>query len=141
MAVPFVPLIGLASTLIDKLFPDPAEKAAAKAKLAQLEMDGELQQIQMRLSAILMEAQSADKWTSRARPGFMYVVYIYLLSALPFGVLFAFQPQVAQAVTDGMTAFLAAIPGEMWALFGAGYLGYTGARTVEKRKMLDKARY
>jgi hypothetical protein len=141
MAVPFVPLIGLASTLIDKLFPDPEERAAAQAKLATLQMDGELKKIELQLSAIVMEAQSNDKWTSRARPGFMYVVYLYLLSALPFGVLFAFSPGVAQAVAEGMTAFLAAIPGEMWTLFGAGYLGYTGARTLEKSKLINSSSF
>lgn len=140
MALPLVPLLGLAGKILDKLFPNPEERAAAELRLQQATMDGELKLIEQQLSAIVMEAQSGDPWTSRARPSFMYVVYIYLLAALPFGVLFAFQPTAAAAVTAGMTAFLQAIPGEMWTLFGAGYLGYTGARTLEKRKLLDHVR-
>ena len=124
--------------MLDKLFPDPAERAVAEAKLQQAQIDGDLRKIERQLSAIVMEAQSTDRWTSRARPGFMYVVYIYLLSAIPFGVLFAIEPTRALAVTNGISAFLAAIPSEMWTLFGAGYLGYTGARTLEKRKLLDR---
>jgi hypothetical protein len=140
MALPLVPIFGLAGKLLDKLFPNPTERAEAEAKLQALHLSGDLKKIELQLSAIVMEAQSSDPWTSRARPGFLYVVYLYILSALPFGVLFAFDPALAKGVTDGMTAFLAAIPGEMWALFGAGYLGYTGARTVEKRKLVDKVR-
>jgi hypothetical protein len=140
MAIPVVPFLGFAGKLLDKLFPDPAERAAAEAKLQQLELDGDLKKIEQQLSAIIMEAQSQDAWTSRARPSFMYVMYIYLLAAIPFGLLFAFAPGTAEAVTEGINAFLKAIPGEMWTLFGAGYLGYTGARMLEKRKLIDRVR-
>ena len=139
MAIPLIPIFGLAGQIIDKLFPDPAERAAAKQRLEEAQINGDLEKIKLQLSAILMEAQSQDRWTSRARPAFMYVVYLYILAALPFGLLFAYDPVAAKAVTDGMHAFLASIPGEMWTLFGAGYLGYTGARTLEKRKLIDNA--
>lgn len=138
--IPVIPILGLAGKLLDKMFPDPAERAAAEQKLQQLQLEGETKKIELQLSAIVMEAQSADSWTSRARPSFMYVVYIYLLAALPFGVVFAFNPEGASAIADGVKTFLEAIPGEMWTLFGAGYLGYTGARTLEKRKLIDKTR-
>jgi hypothetical protein len=137
MAVPLVPILGLAGKLLDKMFPDPAERAAAEAKLQGLQMDGELKQVELQLSAIVMEAKSADPWTSRARPSFMYVVYIYLLTAIPFGMIFAFFPDRAGALAGGVSTFLSSIPGEMWTLFGAGYLGYTGARTLEKRKLVE----
>ena len=100
-------------------------------KLAQ---DGQLKEMETRLSAILAEAQSSDPWTSRARPSFMYVIYILLLASIPMGFLFAFKPEIAMAVTDGFQGWLAAIPTELYTLFGAGYLGYAGARTVDKMK-------
>lgn len=140
MSLPLIPILGLAGKILDKIFPNPAERAAAEAKLQQLELDGELKKVELQLSAIMMEAQSQDKWTSRARPSFMYVIYLYVVVALPFGVAFAFDPTLAMAVTEGVKAWLAAIPGEMWTLFGAGYLGYTGARTLEKRKLIEKAK-
>lgn len=138
MAIPIIPILGLAGKLLDKLFPDPAQRAQAEQALQQMQLDGELKEMELKLSAIVMEAQSTDKWTSRARPGFLYVVYIYILAAIPFGIGFAIDPNIASQVTGGVSAWLSAIPGEMWGLFGAGYLGYTGARTYEKRKILEK---
>jgi len=86
MAVPIVPILGLAGKLLDKIFPDPKERAEAERKLQESQLNGELSKIELQLSAIVMEAQSSDPWTSRARPAFMYVVYAYLLAALPCGL-------------------------------------------------------
>lgn len=138
MGVPVVPLLGFAGQLIEKLFPDPAERAKAQERLERLQLDGDLKKIELQLSAIVMEAQSQDKWTSRARPSFMYVIYTYVLAAIPFGAMFAINPEIANAVTAGVASWLASIPGEMWGLFGAGYLGYTGARSYEKKKIIER---
>ena len=123
--------------VIDNVMPDKAEEA--KAELAKLTLSGsqDIQRLETELSAIVMEAQSQDPFTSRARPSFLYVVYIYVLAAIPMGGLFAYSPETAANVTLGVQNWLAAIPGEMWSLFGVGYLGYTGARTWEKRKIID----
>ena len=122
------------SKIIDKLFPDKTEAEKLKLAMLQQQQAGEFKDLEMRFSAIVAEAQSQDPWTSRARPSFMYVMYALLLAALPMGVLFAFQPDTAQAVTDGVGRWLNALPEELWWLFGAGYLGYSGARTFEKVK-------
>ena len=121
------------SKIIDKLFPDKTEAEKLKLALLQQQQAGEFKDLEMRFSAIVAEANSQDPWTSRARPSFMYVMYALLLASLPMGVLFAFQPDTAQAVTDGVGRWLNALPEELWWLFGAGYLGYSGARTFEKR--------
>ena len=138
--IPVIPLIGLAGQILDKLFPDPEERAKAEHKLQELQLSGELKAVELQLSAIVMEAQSNDRWTSRARPSFMYVIYMLILASLPFGVLFAVAPDVATAVTQGFEAWLSAIPGELYSLFAVGYLGYTGARTFEKRQLINKVR-
>jgi len=122
------------SKVLDKIFPDKEAADRAKLELLKLQQSGELRELEARFSAIVAEAKSSDPWTSRARPSFMYVMYVLLLSALPMGVLFAFQPETAQAVTEGMRAWLHSLPEELWWLFGAGYLGYSGARSVEKLK-------
>lgn len=122
------------SKIIDKLFPDKTEAEKLKLAMLQQQQAGEFKDLEMRFSAIVAEANSQDPWTSRARPSFMYVMYTLLLAALPMGVLFAFQPDTAQAVTDGVGRWLNALPEELWWLFGAGYLGYSGARTFEKVK-------
>jgi hypothetical protein len=120
--------------IIDKLFPDKTEAEKLKLAMLQQQQAGEFKDLEMRFSAIVAEANSPDPWTSRARPSFMYVMYIMILASLPMGFLFAFKPDVAVAVTDGVGRWLNAIPGDLYALFGAGYIGYAGFRTFEKTK-------
>ncbi len=120
--------------IIDKVIPDPEAKAAAKLKLMELQQQGELKEMEIAMSAIIAEAQSSDSYTSRARPSFLYVIYILLLSAIPMGVLFAFAPEVAERVTAGFRNWLEAIPEPYIQLFGVGYLGYSAARSIDKRR-------
>ena len=126
-----LPIIG---DLLDDVIETDEEKAKAKAKLLKLEQDGALKDMEVRLSAILAEAQSSDPWTSRARPSFLYVIYALILASIPMGVLYAFSPETATAIADGFQSWLHAIPDSLYTLFGAGYLGYAGARTVDKMK-------
>lgn len=124
-------LIGKA---IDRFVPDPAQRDAAKLAMYQAEKAGQLDEVKVYMSAILAEAQSADPWTSRARPSFLYVVYVMLLWGLPMGVISAFRPDVALAIAAGFKAWLAAIPPELYLLFGTVMTGYGIQRTVEKVK-------
>ncbi|MGX7953076.1 holin family protein [Tsuneonella sp. HG249] len=121
-------LIGPIASIIDKVIPDKEARARAKLELIQLEGSHELKQIEARLSAIVSEAQSPDPWTSRARPGFLYVMYAMILWSLPVGVLSLFVPDIAARLAGSMTSYLRALPDELYALFGTGYLGYTAAR-------------
>jgi hypothetical protein len=100
--------------------------------MVELQLKGELQGVEQQLSAIIAEANSSDPWTSRARPSFLYVMYALILAAIPFGILSAFKPELASAISAGSGAWLRAIPGELYQLFGLGYLGYSGARTIDK---------
>ena len=130
-------LIGPIASIIDKVIPDKAARDRAKLELLQLEGTQELQQIEVRMSAIIAEANSADPWTSRARPSFLYVMYTMLLFAIPMGVIAAFRPQAAQDIAAGMNAYLNGLPEPLYALFGTGYLGYTAARLWGKIKGVD----
>jgi hypothetical protein len=65
-------------------------------------------------------------------------MYILLLTALPMGVLSAFDPAAAQAIGAGMNAYLDGLPDSLYALFGTGYLGYTAARQWGKVKGVDQ---
>lgn len=130
-------LIGPIASIIDKIIPDKEARAKAKLELLALEDTHELKQIEARLAAIVAEANSRDPWTSRARPSFLYVMYALMLFALPMGVISAFDPQAAQNVSAGMTAYLRALPTELYTLFGTGYLGYTAARQWGKTKGVE----
>lgn len=131
-------LISPISSLIDKVIPDKKARDRAKLELLQLQGSQELAEIQARLSAIVAEANSVDPWTSRARPSFLYVIYILLLWALPMGLLAAFSPQTAREIAEGMNAYLSGLPEPLYALFGTGYLGYTAARQWGKISGSDK---
>jgi hypothetical protein len=139
MTMPLIEsLIGPVAAIIDKIIPDKEARARAKLQLLELEGTQELQQIQTRLSAIIAEANSADPWTSRARPSFLYVIYTLLLWAIPMGLLAAFRPEAARDVAAGMNAYLGGLPEPLYALFGTGYLGYTAARQWGKMKGTER---
>lgn len=131
-------LIEAGLKIIDKVIPDPAQKAEAKLKLLQMQQDGELKLLETQMSAIIAEAQSSDPWTSRARPSFLYVMYVIILFSIPMGILSMFRPEAAVALSHGMTQYLSSIPDPLYALFGTGYLGYTAARQWGKVKGSDK---
>lgn len=131
-------LISPIAGLIDKIIPDPRARDAAKLELLKLQGSQEMDAIKTQMTAIVAEAQSADPWTSRARPSFLYVMYTMILWAIPMGLIAAVRPDMAKGIADGMNAYLAGIPEPMWALFGTGYLGYTAARSWGKAKGVEK---
>lgn len=133
----FESLIGPVASLLDKIIPDQEAREEAKLALLRMENVRELEAIQLRVAAIIAEAQSADPWTSRARPAFLYVMYALFLWAIPMGIIAAIRPATAAAIADGMTGYLAALPEPLYALFGTGYLGYTAARQWGKSRGID----
>jgi len=131
-------LIAPISSIIDRVIPDKAAREKAKLELLTLQGTQEMQMIEAQLQAIVAEANSSDPWTSRARPSFLYVMYVLLLASLPMGVLSAFDNAAAQEIAAGMNAYLAGLPEPLYALFGTGYLGYTAARQWGKVKGVDR---
>lgn len=122
------PLFGL----IDNLFTSDAERAEAKRRLIEMEQRGDLDGMKTQLSAILAEANSADPWTSRARPTFLYLMYLVILLCVAGAVIGIWWPDHVATAASNLTNLLMAIPESLWWLFGAGYLGYTGARSMDK---------
>lgn len=124
--------------ILDKIIPDPRQREEAKLNLLKVENQQALEEIKTQMTAILAEAQSADPWTSRARPAFLYVVYIMLLAAIPMGIVHALAPTTAADITVGFKAWLAAIPESIIQLFGVVMLGYIGGRSWEKVRGASK---
>lgn len=128
-------LLEVGGKLIDKLIPDPQAKAKAQLDLLALQQNGELRELETRMSAIVAEANSVDPWTSRARPSFLYVFYFVILSLTVVApVIGVFNPDAMALFFENVGKGFEAIPEELWWTFSAGYLGYAGARTFEKRK-------
>ena len=130
-------VIGPVAKLLDKIIPDPEARDRAKLELIKLQGDQEMATIGVQMQAIIAEANSADPWTSRARPSFLYVMYALIMWSVPMGLIAAADPQMARGIGEGMTAYLRGIPEELYALFGTGYLGYTAARTWGKVKGVE----
>lgn len=120
---------------IDKIFPDPEAAAEAKAKLNELDQQGRLGELNIMMSAILAEANSQDPWTSRARPSFMYLFYaivMFMVVIAPIiGVVF---PEKMDLFFMNVNKGFMAIPEAMWWTFTAGFLGYSGSKSVEAIK-------
>ncbi|MEJ0062416.1 MAG: holin family protein [Alphaproteobacteria bacterium] len=131
-------IISAVASILDKIIPDPKQREEAKLNLLKAENQQALEEAKAGMAAILAEAQSQDKWTSRARPSFLYVVYVMLLSAIPMGIVYAVSPATAGDITKGYQAWLAAIPEPIVRLFEMVMLGYICGRSWEKIKTKSK---
>ncbi|MGH8759595.1 MAG: holin family protein [Burkholderiales bacterium] len=126
--------------IIDKIIPDKAQAERMKLEALKLDQEGHFRELDQQMKVLLEEAKSADPWTSRARPGFLYVVYILILAAIPMGIVHALSPAIAGGIAAGFKGWLAAIPDPMWDLFGMGYLGYVAGRSWDKTKLVTGKR-
>jgi len=130
-------ILDIGGKVIDRLWPDPAQRDKAKLELLRLKQDGAFREDENRYNAIIAEAKSSDPWTSRARPSFLYVFYALILAGPLMGILSAFRPEVAAQIITGMQMWLNAMPDWLYGSFTAGYLGYAGARSYDKKKRLE----
>lgn len=127
-------IAGLVGKVLDKAWPDPAQKAQAAIELEKLRQAGEFKELDSAMQAILAEANSQDPWTSRARPSFMYVFYFILLAlVIAAPIIGVFKPAEMKTFFDNVKYGFEAVPEALWWTFSAGYLGYTTARTYEKK--------
>ncbi len=132
-------LIPAITSLLDKIIPDPEARDRAKIELMKSERASDLEEMNLSMSAILAEANSADPWTSRARPSFMYIFYFVILALVIIAPLVGvFFPEHMDKFFVNTAKGFAAIPEPMWWTFSAGYLGYTGMRGYEKSKGVTK---
>ena len=128
-------LLPVVGEVIDRVVPDPKAREEAKLQMVKQAQEGKFKQAEQQLSVIMAEAQSKDPWTSRARPTFLYVVYLLILTSIPMAIVHAFNPELSQRLIEGFNGWLTAIPEPIITLFGVGYLGYTGARSYDKFKI------
>jgi hypothetical protein len=73
---------------------------------------------------IRAETTSADKYTARARPTFLYIIEAVL------GFNYILLPAMQFSMGRGVAPIL--LPSDLLWLFGACVLGYTGARSLDK---------
>lgn len=128
MAAP-VALIGAVAAVVDRLFPDPAQRDAARLKLLELAAQGELAQLEVAKT----EAQHPSLFVAGARPGFMWAsVFIVVFNFIVAPLLSWFAALYS--------ADLPAIPVldfEYLSPILLGMLGLGGYRTFEKYHEVD----
>lgn len=115
-----IPIIG---SLLDKIFPDKTKADEAKARLIELQMNGELQQILGQLEINKEEAKSVNLFVSGWRPSVGWVcslslTYEFLIRPIATG----FGKPMPPIDTEALNTLLFAM------------LGVAGLRSVEKVK-------
>jgi hypothetical protein len=129
-------IAGVVGKIIDRAWPDPAQKAAAAIELQKMVQAGEFKQIdadiqlaQMQADVNKVEAASADPFTSRWRPCVGYVC----AAGLAYAAII--EPCLRLLVTvGGVTTPLPAVDTMLTLQLLFGLLGLGAARTHEKVK-------
>lgn len=124
---PVTAALDLGGKLIDKFFPDPAQRDAAKLQLLTLQQNGDLAQMTGQLDINKVEASSTNWFVAGWRP------YIGWICGTGLGYQFLVMP-----IMNGfakMAGYIAAFPSlDMGTLVTLllGLLGLGGMRTYEK---------
>jgi len=136
MALPIIgSILSIGEKLIDKLIPDPKQKADALQKLAELEQAGDLQVIAGQVEINKIEAASTNMFIAGARPFIMWVLGAGLAVMLVIGPLMAWGSALAQRPIEQPK-----MPVEVIMALSTSLLGLSGMRTWEKFKDVEKNR-
>jgi Holin of 3TMs, for gene-transfer release len=124
---PISALLDLGGKVMDRVFPDPAQAAAAKLEIMKLQQSGELAQIAGQMDINKVEAASASLFVSGWRPGIGWVC------GAGFAVQFVIGPlaEWGSALYGIPVKFPQMDMGTMMPLL-LGMLGLGGMRTAEK---------
>jgi len=117
-----IPIIG---NILDKIFPDKTKADEAKAKLLELQMNGELQQILGQLEINKEEAKSTSMFVAGWRPGVGWTCGIAL-----------FYEFLIRPIATGFGKPMPTIDVEALNTLLFALLGVAGLRTVEKVKQV-----
>ena len=142
---PITAIFGVGEKLIDRLWPDPAQAADAKLKLAGLKQSGELAELAAEVKLArgqqeinMMEAKHGGNFKGGWRPFVGWIcgfALAYKFLIYPF-MIFAVQ-MIAHFSPDIEPIPIAILPVIEWSELSVillGMLGLGGMRTYEKRK-------
>lgn len=126
---PISAALEIGGKVIDRLWPDPSQAAAAKLELIKLQQSGELAQITGQLKINEVEAASASVFVAGWRP------FIGWVCGAAFAYKFVLAPAVAFAMTAaGHPISLPVLDFTEMSTVLLGMLGIGGLRTLEKIK-------
>jgi len=126
---PITAIVTVGSQLITRLFPDPAQAAAANLELTKMQMSGELAQITGQLDINKVEAASTSVFVSGWRP------FVGWVCGLGLGYVAIVEP-IARFIATmvGYTGNFPVIDTTITMQVLMGMLGMGGLRTLDKIK-------
>ena len=136
-------LFDLGKGLIDRLFPDPAAKAAAQLDLLKMQQAGELAQLaaetdlaKLQIQTNIEEAKSTNWWVAGWRPAIGWVCG----AGLAYAALVEPFARFAAKVWFGYTGDFPVIDTDLTLQILMGMLGLGAMRSVEKIKGAESHR-
>ena len=130
-------LFSAAQSLIERFFPDPAQKAAAALELARMQQNGELAQLaaetdlaKLQIQTNIEEAKSTNWWVAGWRPAIGWVCG----AGLAYAALVEPFARFAAKVWFGYTGDFPVIDTDLTLQILMGMLGLGAMRSVEKVK-------
>lgn len=114
---PITAALNIGNSLIERLFPDPSQAAAAKLKLFELQQSGQLASLASAEKIIVSEAQS-ESWLARSWRPILMLTFGGLIVARWFGWA---APNLTEA------EYL-----KLWDIVQFGIGGYVVGRSAEK---------
>lgn len=130
----FPSVLEIGKKIVGHFFPNSAEKQAKELELIEFLASQEGNAVMKQLELALEDSRSGDKFRSRARPLFLYVMYFLLCCSIPISLMGAIYPAFMGSFLDALGGFFRAIPGDLYALLGACFGFYSTGRTLEKIK-------
>ena len=137
---PISAVLDIGGKLIDRLWPDPAEREQAKLELAKMQQTGELAQLTAetelakgQLAINAEEVKSEDNFVRRWR------AFIGWVGGAAIAYHFIIQPFISYiAALCGATVMPPVIDGVLLFNLVAALLGFGGMRTYEKMKGVNR---
>ena len=133
-------LFDLGKGLIDRLWPDPAQKAAAALELARMQQNGELAQLaadtdlsKLQIQTNIEEAKSTNWFVAGGRPFIMWTCGF----SLAYAALIEPFARFAAKVWFGYTGDFPLINTDLTLQVLMGILGLGAMRSVEKLKNVE----
>jgi hypothetical protein len=122
MILPIIDIVkNVVAPIVNRFIPDKTAQDAAIAEI-----------MSATAQVMVEDSKSPDLYIRRARPTFLYVMYVLLLIAIPCGILFIFSPGIGREFTDGAKYWFSSIPDAMYNMLEVCFGVYVGGRTVEK---------
>lgn len=133
-------IFDIGKNLIDRFFPDPAQKAAAALELARMQQNGELAQLaadtdlsKLQIQTNIEEAKSTNWFVAGGRPFIMWTCGF----SLAYAALIEPFARFAAKVWFGYTGDFPLINTDLTLQVLMGILGLGAMRSVEKLKNVE----